>query len=631
MNPCNCIQERISRWRSLFGAGFLCMLLVALAIPAGAQNDLQELGGPVMQAPTVYLIFWLPSGVHYDPSGAAGDTTYENLMARFFSDVSGSSYLNIVSQYPGVCGPPNLATTQPCFGPVTVGKTFVDTQAYPHTGTAGDPLQDSDIQTEINGFIAANGLTPGLDKEFFVFTGANIQECSTFGGSTQACTVTDFCAYHDSFEAGGNTVVYAFMPNASSLSGCGETVSVAPNLLSADREIVAMSHEFSESVSDPQPTDNNAWREIGTGSEVGDICVPWQSPSGLGSIGADHSNVHLNGNPYIVQEEWSNDDAACVLSFATAITGPSLEYTVVTGGDDLRGDSSAASSLEGTNGAGFETVNLKTQSQPGWGNNSTHVRVFQIGQPQPAPLGNVAVTLTSHNSSLETDDNWDIQSGDFKVRNPNGSVFCDTAASGNPAARLTGQAPTAVFATPSCAPPPPPTDFVSVAVTIVTGNDDARKDTELWATFGGAPPVCLKPSNNASADSVCNNGSSATDQNGNQDWGNGSSNAQHFTLATPQALDGETVTIQLIEHNSGFETDDNWDIQGISVTGTDSVSNNTLLLNISVPLNGDNCIARLKGSPNPSSVTYNLSGSNPATSNLSNPTFGPTPPGSCPQ
>jgi hypothetical protein len=175
------------------------------------------------------------------------------------------------------------------------------------------------------------------------------------------------------------------------------------------------------------------------------------------------------------------------------------------------------------------------------------------------------------------------------------------------------------------------TDFVSVTINIVTGNDDARKDTELWATFTGEPALCLKPSNNADSDGVCNNGGSATDKNGQQDWGNGNNSTQTFTLATPQALDGGTVTIQLIEHNSGFETDDNWDIQGIIIAATDSSGNSVILLSMAVPLNGNNCIARLKGAPNPSSVTYNLSVSAPATSNLSNSTFGPTPPGSCPQ
>jgi hypothetical protein len=251
--------------------------------------------------------------------------------------------------------------------------------------------------------------------------------------------------------------------------------------------------------------------------------------------------------------------------------------------------------------------------------------------PQPSALGNVTVTLTSHDSGFETPDNWNIQTLDVKLRSPNGSIICDQSMRGAPLARLTGQAPTGIFATPNCAPPPAPASTVSVSISIATGNDNARKDSEVWGTFNGEPAICLKPSNNANSDGVCNNGGSARDQNGQQDWGNWTSSTQKFTLAAPQALDGGTLTIQLIEHNSGFEGDDNWDIQGISVTGTDSLGNTTLLLSMSNPQNGNNCMARLKGSPNPPSVTYNLSASCPATSNLSNPTFGPTPPGSCPQ
>lgn len=603
----------------------LMTILLAAAIPARAQSDLQDQGGPVMQQPQVFLIFWLPSGQHFDPSGASGDTSYENLMQRFFVDVSGTSYLNIMGQYPGTCEPPALGTTQPCFGRVTVGGTFVDTRAYPHSGSASDPLQDSDIRTEVTNFITAHGLTPALNTEFFVFTASGINEC----GPGIGCTVSDFCAYHDSFQSGGNTVIYAYMPNDSSLNGCDEAVSDAPNLLSADREIVAMSHEFAESMTDPRPLEDGAWQQIDVGDEIGDICVPFEK--GLGPIAGDHSNVHLSGNPYVVQQEWSNNDAACVLSFSPAITGPSLEYTLGTGGDDLRGDSSADSGLEDGNGNSFQNVNLKNQNQPGWDNNSTHVRVFQINQPQPSPLHNTAITLTSHDSGLETPDNWDIQSADFKVRNPNGTLLCDTQASGNPAARLSGQAPAAIFATPTCAPPPPPNNIVSVTIAVSTGNDNARPDTELWATFSGEPAMCLKPSNNANADGVCNNGGSATDQNGQQEWANGSSSTQTFTLATPRLLDGATLTIQLIEHDSGFETDDNWDIQAISVTGKDSHGVSTLLLNLSNGgMNGDNCMARLRGSPNPSSVTYTLSASHPA-SPQPNSTFGTSPPGSCPQ
>jgi hypothetical protein len=176
-----------------------------------------------------------------------------------------------------------------------------------------------------------------------------------------------------------------------------------------------------------------------------------------------------------------------------------------------------------------------------------------------------------------------------------------------------------------------PSSFTSVKITMATGNDNARKDSEIWATFPGEPPICLKPSNNAGPDAVCNNGGSATDQNGQQEWANFTTSIQTFALKAPTILDGSTVTIRLIEHDSNGETDDNWDIQGITLTGIDSKGNATLLLNMSNPPKGDNCMARLKGSPNPSSVTYNLSASNPSGSNMANPTFGPTPPGRCPQ
>jgi hypothetical protein len=633
--------------RALFMMALLLVLLCG-AISAGAQTcdpssscDVEDNAGPIMQGPTtVFLIFWLPSGFHFDSSTTNGDTNYQNLMTRFFNDVSASSYLNTLAQYPGTCGS-NIPTAQSCLGAIIAKPLPVDTSAYTQfssssVGTANQPLQDSDIQSEVQKLVTQNGITPGINTEFFVFTGAGVQECISAG----VCTTDFFCAYHsNAATAAGNSVLYAYMPQVNSISGCGTGNGHSPNnQTAADQEIPVMSHEFFESMSDPLiggSANNTAWISNDPTSqsapgEIGDNC-----DLETGSVQSNGSNVTLNGNPYLVQTIWSNDDDACVLSFTPPIPGPSIEYTIVTGGDDLRGDSSAASALESPAGSVFQNVTLKTQSQAGWDNNSTHVRVFQLNQPQPPPtpsaLGNVAVTLTSHDSGLETPDNWNMQSLGMKLRNPNGSIICTSSSSGNPLARLTQQAPTAIFATPPCAPPPSPTAFVSVTINIITGNDNARKDTELWATFSGEPALCLKPSNNADSDGTCNNGGSAKDQNGQQDWGNGNNSTQTFTLATPEALDGGTVSILMIEHNSGFETDDNWDIQGITITGTDSGGNSTVLLNMSVPLNGNNCIARLKGAPNPSSVTYNLSASAPATSNLANPTFGPTPPGSCPQ
>jgi hypothetical protein len=177
-------------------------------------------------------------------------------------------------------------------------------------------------------------------------------------------------------------------------------------------------------------------------------------------------------------------------------------------------------------------------------------------------------------------------------------------------------------------PPPAQRSMTSVTITIQTGNDNAADYTELQAKIAGAVSICLKPSSttDASPGGVCPNGSGAPE------WANGAIVTQTFSLSPSLVLDNSTIEIDLFEHNSGTNGPDNWDIQGITVTGSDW-QGPLNLLQISVPLNGDNCMARLKGSPNPSSVTYALSSNDPSGVNQTHPVpnFGPTPPGSCPQ
>jgi hypothetical protein len=43
---------------------------------------------------TAYLIFWLPPGVHF--SSSVSDANYEQLVSRYFEDVGGSPFYNIV-------------------------------------------------------------------------------------------------------------------------------------------------------------------------------------------------------------------------------------------------------------------------------------------------------------------------------------------------------------------------------------------------------------------------------------------------------------------------------------------------------------------------------------------------------
>jgi hypothetical protein len=335
--------------------------------------------------------------------------------------------LSVVTQYPEVCSPPSTPTLQPCYGTVSVAATpFVDTRSYPHAGTVADPLADSDIQTEVTNLIAQNNILPNLNTEFFVFTGANVNECQPGG---QSCTYNTFCAYHGDFQQNGDTVIYAYMPNLTSIQGCTETIASGPNQLAADREIIAASHEFAESITDPRVDDGPLGWYDNTNGEVGDICLPWVSPTGLGNLAADGSNVTSNGHDYVVQELWSNYDAACVLSFQ-AWTGATAEYEMTTGSGTLPADAQVQ-------------VNAQTQAQiiyggllhPGgqveWSSFSTTTRVLPWFTSDPVSSGVMALqALSISMSSPNASDQWPLSALDFKLRYPNGTLFCEQTGSG---------------------------------------------------------------------------------------------------------------------------------------------------------------------------------------------------------
>jgi hypothetical protein len=153
-------------------------------------------------------------------------------------------------------------------------------------------------------------------------------------------------------------------------------------------------------------------------------------------------------NPYTVQTFMNSGSSWASYLYLGGQTPLAVEtaefnqitFDIGTGGDDLRGDSSATVSVDLPGGA--QTFTLKAQSDPGWGNNSDNVRSFTIaGGARPlSAFGPMKITLTSHNSIFETDDNWNIQYVVVTVSGSSGSAVIFSQA-GNPLSRLTGSQP----------------------------------------------------------------------------------------------------------------------------------------------------------------------------------------------
>jgi len=328
-----------------------------------SQPDLPAGSGNIMVSQTIYLDFWLPAGQHFE-STSAGDTNFENLQARWVTDVGGTAYHKLVTQYNGKNG--TIGQT------VTLGGTVVRTGAYPHAGSKSDPLTQGDVTAEVAAAVAAQGWAESASSIVLVFTAANIQQCNNFS-ATDGCTFVDgvkhlkgYCAFHDHFSDGGTDAIYGYLSLDNGDHGPGVTCNAGdtgtdtdPNRFTypnsdktADVEVNTMSHEVIEAATDPHP--NDTW--TASDGEIGDKCNYNFTPRN--SVGAD---VYLqNGHGYILQQEFSNAVHTCAIDLCGSsvcpptptftktvdVTAPeighSIHYTVTLNNTD---DSGAATNL----------------------------------------------------------------------------------------------------------------------------------------------------------------------------------------------------------------------------------------------------------------------------------------------
>ncbi len=285
-------------------------------------------GGPTQQTVAAYTIFWSPHGTI--------SSSYRTLINRYFQDIGGSSFYNVVSQYPGLTDTQNVST---------LGGTWIDTNPYPAgEGTASNPLSHTDIKTEVARALSLNpGWNPaGLGRTYFVYTEPGIENCwdptVTYANLSCSPGVASpngvLCAYHSAFGTLNNPVIYANMPYGDTWPGVCRGFGTSPNGdVAADGEISMSSHEQFEAVTDPLFA---AWFDSDSTGEIGDKCA-----YKYGSIMPDGHNLVLNGHPYILQLEWSNADndgvtpfSGCVNSYAPTST-PTATPTATT---DVWGD-----------------------------------------------------------------------------------------------------------------------------------------------------------------------------------------------------------------------------------------------------------------------------------------------------
>jgi hypothetical protein len=373
------------------------LALLAGARFAEATQPVHYHGGPVLESFTIHPLFW---GV-WSEAEIDKQMKYLDRLASYMSGKDApKDRVPVIQQY----GVFDVTVDKYRTSETTTGCI----QLTPHhtcamqreqiAGVRGGPLLGSSIiaQAQKNNGLAAFG----PKRLIVVFLPHNyvLTNCAPFpscGG-----------AYHSSQSA-------------------SEFWSVVPEDVSGFQAVTA--HELLEASANPADDNSQGWDELAdpcggkpliTLKNIDNIQIP--------QVADDTQDGACNTTGYIGEPKRFNQ----------------LTFKIVTGGDDLRGDSSATASV--TLPGGSQTFTLKSQSDSSWGNDSANVKVFAIPGPAlPAALfGPVTITLSTHNSWPESDDFWDIASVDVTLGNKGSAESkCLLNESGGPFARIGGAIP----------------------------------------------------------------------------------------------------------------------------------------------------------------------------------------------
>jgi PKD repeat protein len=328
-----------------------------LCTPGPETGCLTYGGGPVLHAITPYVIFW-------DPSGLIG-TSSRALIERYLSDSAADSgaatnVWAVDRQFYDATGIADYAQTW------EASDAIADADAFPPRDSSGfcdnseiaptypDCLTDAQLQSEIANLISADHLPTGITGSaplYVIVTPPNTNICA---GSND-CASNAFCAYHSIFASpNSNEIVYAEVPmffngvpgsgSAQDPKACqfdGNSQVQEPNGDPADVALKYLSHEVSESITDPNAA--TGWINPAGGTEDGDQCNFWarsNSPDAQNSVSAFAPALGgsaaqgtlfdqiINGDHYYTQTEWSDGNLDCEAQPAPGTVTPAFAVPI---------------------------------------------------------------------------------------------------------------------------------------------------------------------------------------------------------------------------------------------------------------------------------------------------------------
>ena len=215
-----------------------------------------------------------------------------SILPQFMQDLNGSSYQDIHNTY--------FDNSRRITDNLFMSNQIFDSYSQ------GTSLSDASVRNVVSRALT-NGLLPvDVNGLYYVLTSADVNETSGF--------CTSYCGWHSHASLSNTDIKYSFVGNLDRCGSSCEWQSPSPNgSVAADSMANVMSHELSETLTDPQT--GNGWFRTNTSGEDGDLCNFNFGPTfrvGNGSL----ADITLKGRNYLIQQLYLNSGTGgCAMSY----------------------------------------------------------------------------------------------------------------------------------------------------------------------------------------------------------------------------------------------------------------------------------------------------------------------------
>ena len=240
-------------------------------------NRFQYFAGRSVMTGTINLY-----NIYYGDFSSASGQEFKTLVDYFASNVGGSSWHNMMTQYYQVIG-----STKTYMSNSVVLKANIATS----TTTQGGPMSGTQVETIISNLIASGQLPADTNGIYaFIFRG-DVQ----FSG-----WLSQWCGYHTAYSHSSGKLLKYFVagdPSTTGSASCGSKTNTPNGNYGADAVVSVYAHELVETTSDYA----SAWYDTASGGENGDLCA-WNFGTRL--PGSPNANTVIGGKKWLIQQNW---------------------------------------------------------------------------------------------------------------------------------------------------------------------------------------------------------------------------------------------------------------------------------------------------------------------------------------